>query len=574
MTLPTFARYPYATHEDSRGESMTHTPKGLATVALLKTRLDQGHDHLSLFEPLILDALLRLPAQDFVAPDVKVVVHERTGILLPANAIQTLLGRCTKRGLLQRQGGRFFRTPLAVPDPQLDSTRAAFQAEQAALGRAFKEYATAAGVDLQTPENALTTVATFVSDNKVHLILEDALDDSPLERSSMDRKLTRLVARFIMERCLRSAELRPALEALTEGIVLQDTLLLRDIPEAAQRFQDLVVVFDTLILFAALDLAGVANGIAAKEGLTLLRETGARTVAFRQTVDEMRRILAVYEQHLATTEGRLTLYPTPLTQHVLTAKLSPADIRVISATLENRLAKAGITVRDIPPHNPRFTLDEAALAQCLVDTKNPSTDTPRIRHDVDCVAGVLTLRGGRTSTTLERSVAIFCSSTGQVIRNVQQWYSAQQEQGIPPILHQAALTSIAWLKKPAAAPNVKLSELAALCVAAMRPTRDTWKKLVETLRRLRTDGAISDDETAAIVASELTEPLLARLDDEFEPDSDSIQEAVERVRESYRQQASLAADEAVGKAQADALLAQQAASAAMSRRLLKVSGGH
>jgi len=369
-----------------------------------------------------------------------------------------------------------------------------------------------------------------------------------------------------MERCLRSAELRPALEALTEGIVLQDTLLLRDIPEAAQRFQDLVVVFDTLILFAALDLAGVANGIAAKEGLTLLRETGARTVAFRQTVDEMRRILAVYEQHLATTEGRLTLYPTPLTQHVLTAKLSPADIRVISATLENRLAKAGITVRDIPPHNPRFTLDEAALAQCLVDTKNPSTDTPRIRHDVDCVAGVLTLRGGRTSTTLERSVAIFCSSTGQVIRNVQQWYSAQQEQGIPPILHQAALTSIAWLKKPAAAPNVKLSELAALCVAAMRPTRDTWKKLVETLRRLRTDGAISDDETAAIVASELTEPLLARLDDEFEPDSDSIQEAVERVRESYRQQASLAADEAVGKAQADALLAQQAASAAISRR--------
>ncbi len=551
---------------------MTHTPKGLATVALLKTRLDEGHDHLALFEPLILDALLRLPAQDFVAPDVEVIVHERTGVLLPANAIQTLLGRCARRKLVERRGGRFFRTSVPFTDPRLDDARATHLGQQAALGQAFLEYAAERGLQLRGADEALAALATFVSDNKVHLILEDALSDSPLERSSLDRKLTRLVARFIAERCLQSPEMRPPLEALTEGILLQDVLLLRDIPEAVERFKDLMVFLDTRILFAAIDLAGVANGVAAKEGLTLLREAGARTMAFSRTIGEMRSILAVFEEHLGTTEGRLTLHPTPLAHHVLTARLSPADIRVISATLENRLSKVGVSIRDFPPHDPRFTLDEAALAKALVDGRKPDTESPRIRHDVDCVAAVLTLRAGRTALAIERSVAIFCSSTGLVVRNVQQWFSTQHEQGVPPIVHQAALTSIAWLKKPAAAPGIKMSELAALCAAAMRPTRETWKKFVDTLRRLRAEGAITDDETAAVVVSELTEPLLARLDDEFEPDADSMQEAVERVREAYRREASGAAQEAVSKALADVGLAQRAASSAIARHNQLVAG--
>jgi len=544
---------------------MTHAPKGLATVALLKTRLDEGHDHLGLFEPLILDALLNLTTQDFVAADIKALLNERSGVLLPTGAIQTLLGRCKRQGLLQRAGGRYFRTSQAVLDPGIDAARGAIQKQQAALGREFAVYAAAAGIELDSAEAALEALATFVSDNKVHLILNEAVPDSPLERSSLRRKLTRVIARFITDCCLRSPELRTALQALTEGILLHDTLLLSDIPKAAERFQNLLVVFDTPVLFSAIDLHGVANGIAAKEGLALLREAGARTVAFDRTVAEMRKILSVYEGYLRTTEGRLNLRPTPLAHHALTARLSPADFREISATLEKRLAKVGVSIQAVPPHNRNYTLNENALAQCLADPDRPDTEVARVRHDVDSIAGVLTLRAGRTATSIERSRAILCTSSGRVVRNVQQWFFAEGEQGVPPIVHQAALTSIAWLKKPAAAPNLKMHELAALCAAAMRPTRATWAKFVDALRRLRTEGNITDDETAAIVASELTEPLLARLDDDFEPDSDSIGEAIERVREGYRRESSVAAEEAVRRAQAEAGLAQRAATEAIAR---------
>ena len=37
---------------------MTETPKGLATLALLKTRFDEGRDHLELLEPFVADAVV------------------------------------------------------------------------------------------------------------------------------------------------------------------------------------------------------------------------------------------------------------------------------------------------------------------------------------------------------------------------------------------------------------------------------------------------------------------------------------------------------------------------------------
>ena len=543
---------------------MPETPKGLATVAFLKTRLDEGHDHVGMFEPLVHDALHGLTAQDFLADDVQMQLRNRSNILLPRAAVSTLLRRLTKRGLLVRKGGRFFRT--TQPIPKLDFAQAVerISVEQRALGAALVHYAADKGCDLGSEESALEALATFVSDNKVHLVLDEAFRDSPLDRSSSPRKIVRLIARFVTERCLGPSEHHPAFKALIEGIILYDTVLLTELPRAAERFHALTVILDTPVLFSALGLHGTANSLAANEGIAMLREVGARTIAFRATIHEMRGILSAYEERVATTEGRLNLRPTPLAHHVLSSRLSSADLRIISATLEGRVQDAGVRIRDLPPRHSRYTLGEQELATKLLDQGQEDTTQPRIRHDVDCIAGVLTLRAGRTSTAIERAGAIFCTSSGRVVRNVQSWFADEGQDGIPPIIHQEALTSIAWLKTPGTSP-LKIHELAAVCAAAMRPTSQTWTKFVDTLRRLRSEGSITDDETAAIVVSELTEPLLAHLDDDGDADADSVTEAVERIRDGYRNEASLAADEVMRQAKVEVAMAERAANEAVAR---------
>ena len=542
---------------------MPDTPKGLATVAFLKTRLDEGHDHIGMFEPLVYHALHHLAAQDFVANDIQTQVSRGSSIRLPRAAISTLLRRLTKRGFLVRTGGRYFRTPKLLPSTDFDQVHQRISDSQQALGAALVEYANHNNFSFDSPASALEALANFVSDNKVHLVLDQRFRDSPLDRS-VSRKLIRLLARFVTERCLQLSQNHSAFQTLIEGIILYDTVLLTELPRAAERFHDLTVVLDSPILFSAIGLYGTANGLAATEGITMLRESGARTVAFRPTVHEMRGILAVYEQRVATTEGRLRLRPGPLSHYVLTSRLSPADLRVISATLEGRVQDVGVKIRDVPPRQHRYTLGERELAAKLLDDDQDDTTQPRIRHDVDCIAGVLTLRAGRTSTSVERAGAIFCTSSGRVIRSVQEWFSAEGQEGIPPIIHQEALTSIAWLKAPAAS-RLKVHELAAVCAAAMRPTTQTWAKFVDTLRGLRSEGTITDDETVAIVVSELTEPLLARLDDDGDPDSDSIGEVVARVLDGYRSEASHAADTVRSLAQAEVAMARRAASEASAK---------
>ena len=546
---------------------MTTDPRGLATLALLKTRFDEGKDHLGLFEPFVADAAHSLSANDFLAADVRGVIQERSGLLVPIDTVQTLLGRLAKGNYLKREGGRYFKTTRSLAELAFQDAKATAQRDQEALGVAFRSFAQEAGVSLVSAEEALLALVAFIADNKVPLVLAEPLVDSPLDRSSLPRKLTRVVARFISQRCVDHPTLRPVLDGLLEGLILRDCLMLEDLADLGQRFQKLIVVVDTGILLAVMDLHGVATGIAAREGLNLLRDTGATTIALDRTLAEIRRILLVYEHKLATAEGRLTLYQTDLSRHVLANQLTPADIRTISATLEQRLARVGVSVREAPKHDRRYTLDEETLAASLTDKNDNDPDKPRIRHDVDCVAGVLTLRAGKSAPTLERSRAVFCTTAGRVIRNVQQWYTTQGEGGVHPIVHQLALTNIAWLKGPAAARGLKTYELVAACSAALRPRRSTWDKFMANLKKLRQDGFLSDDETVAVVASELTEPLLAQLDDDLEPDSDTIQETIERVRTAYRAEAEKAALQAISAAQAESVMARQVAAAAVQHNV-------
>ena len=546
---------------------MPETPKGLATVAFLKTRLDEGHDHIGMFEPLVYDALHGLTDQDFLARDVKKQILNRSNIQLPRATVSTLLRRLTRRGFLVRKGGRFFRTTNPIPRSDFDQAVERISAEQRALGAALVHYAADNGRGFGSEESALEALATFVSDNKVDLVLDEAFRDSPLDRSSESRKIVRLIARFVTEQCLDPLQHHhPAFKALVEGIILSDTALLTDLDKAAERFHALTVVLDTPVVFSALGFQGTANSLAAKEGIALLSKAGARTIVFMATVHEMRGILAIYEERVATTKGRLSLRSTPLSHHVLSSRLSSADLRIISATLEERVQGAGVKIRDLPPRQSRYTLGERELAKKLLDQDEEDTNRPRIRHDVDCIAGVLTLRAGRTSTSIERAGAIFCTSSGRVVKNVQNWFADETrgQGGIPPIIHQEALTSIAWFKTPGTS-SLKIHELAAVCAAAMRPTSQTWTKFVDSLRRLRSDGSITDDEIAAIVVSELTEPLLARLDDDGDADADSITEAIERIRETYRNEATRAADGVRQQAKGEVAMAEQVANEARAR---------
>jgi hypothetical protein len=508
-------------------------PRGLATLALLKARYDEGKDHLSLFEPFVNDAAAVLNAEAFPASEVRDTIQRIHGLTLPVDTVQTVLGRLVRKGLLRREGGRYFKEGGFRPPVGLAADIQTIESQQRELAAALSNFARTAGQPFLDEAEALSELLAFIAAYDVPLLLSNPqpltlpADDAPPSRRS------RMIARFIQQECLASPLLAEALSRLLEGYVLQNLLFLKDIVSVDQQFLNVLLLLDAPIAFALLDLTGSSSALAAKEGLQLLKATGVNPQILDKTVDEMKRVLAVHEHHLGTAQGRLLLHQTELTRCFISNRWTPSDVRSLSASLELRLERLGVVVRPSPKRDRRFTLDEVALSRLLSRDGKESSE-PRVVHDIDCVAAVLMARNGTTANAVERCRALFSTTSGLVVRNVQRWYREQGQRGIPPIMHQVALTNIAWLKKPAAAGRLKLHELAALCGAMIRPSRRTWTAFLDNIRRLQDEGVLTTDEAVAIVASELTEPLLSTIDDDHDPDADSLTEVVERVRASYR----------------------------------------
>src|SRR5207247_8588738 len=176
---------------------------------------------------------------------------------------------------------------------------------------------------------------------------------------------------------------------------------------------------------------------------------------------ERTRRFAHHPAALGPARGRDSRRPTAATRHFLTERYAASDARQARALVEKQLAQLGIEVRQVPTHDRRFTRDEPDLIKRLKTPGCPETDPiePRVQHDVDCVAAVLTLRGARTPDSLDHARAIFATTSAGVVQTVNEWWRASGEVGLSPIIHYIVLSNAAWLKKPGAATDLKLREL-------------------------------------------------------------------------------------------------------------------
>lgn len=519
----------------------TEAARGLATVALLKVNFDAGGDHIGMFEPFVVDTLCSTSVDGVTADELRGALNGRHRLALPLNTLRTLLGRLTKRGLLRRDGGRYFRTAKTPYASDLLARVAEVEDRQRRLGEELVAAGGNWGVDIGTPEEALALVLTFLEAFHVAVALDDKERFRPLggdgldAHRSLDEK-SRVTARFIYENLVDHTSLADIIQEMLEGFVLQNALLLKDISTAGRRFQSLYVYFDSQILFRALGHTGSAAEIATLEFISLLRDTGATLNIFEPTLREMRAILHVYEEKLGTARGRASLYPTDMTRHFLRAGATPSDVRQQSALLAHTLTQLGFNIREVPKHEARYTLDEQKLGKLLGEGRG-NERSHRVLHDVDCVAGVLTSRRGSVSDSWDTARAVFVSSNSATIDSVVAWYGDEEGKGLPPIVHYLYLSNLAWLKKPASAAKLKVNELVALCAAALRPSRAGWNRFLDHLRKLEASGALASDEVTAILANGLTDSILFDAAVDEDSDAASLNEVVERVKETYRQEA-------------------------------------
>lgn len=509
---------------------------GLVTVAFLKAQLDSGSDLLGMFIPLAEDALRRIPTNSFTAAEIQVEISSAHGLVVPLPTLITLLRRAISSRLVRREAGRYWKTgEIRAAGRDLAADKAQIEIGQARLAEALQEHARRRGIQLETSEAALEALMAFVSEQHVAMLLQKP--PTTPEQASTDGNRRGMIAEFVRDVVAPDKALASVLSTLLEGLVLYNAAFQLNINPAAKTFKNLTVVLDSVLVRQAIGYEGTAAQTLMLETIEVLRGANVSCIVFDKTVDEIQRILRMYESHLGTSGGRRTLHGVPMARHFLTMKYSPADVRQLSALLDVEVHKAGIRILPLPKRVAEFTSNESALAQRLARPESQDAQEPRVLHDVDCVAGVLVMRRGHVSHSIEDAGAVFATTSPLVIQNTGLWWREDERgSGIEPIVHIRAIANLAWLKRPRLTQDFKLRELFALCAAAMKPSPATWDRFLRHLRVLELDNRLSSDEVTAIVVSSLSDDLLrnAELDDDGKDlDAATLDEIVERVKASY-----------------------------------------
>ena len=503
--------------------------RGLATIAFLKAQFDAGKDHLEMFQPFIVEAIRNYEVDDIDVPGVQAAVRESTGLRIPAEIVKTLLSRARKKGLLIRHGGRFIRKSRGSEDSALAARMREFGSTQANLAAELRQFAARRGGVISSDDDALAALTRFLDANHIGVVLGQRID---VEASRDVARMDQIVAAFVSSVIETGGPHRNALDGIVKGLIVQNALLLRDVPMAGRHLQGLTVFVDTGVLLRALGYGGETEEQAATEALTLIRAAGARLYAFERTVNEVEGILKVYEKNLGSSSGIKSLRPSPLTRHFLGTRATPADIRQEALLLKKNLQTLGIAIREFPKHIPDYTEDEPELARALQDpNRDEDQFDSRVWHDVQAIAAVLTLRAGAYPKRMATAGYIFASGSVSTVESALRWYHESHPGGIEPIVHFRSVTNAAWFLRPANASDVPMHELVAVCAGILQPSQEVWARFVRGLEALVESGELTDDESIVILANGLTQIEPGELESEGDDEADTVREIVERVRE-------------------------------------------
>ncbi len=513
-------------------------PSGIVTVAFLKAQLDEGSDQLGIFMPLVLDTIA-LQADTFTTTDIQEALAKHHGLAMPQQTIATLLRRATHKKYIERAMGRYQRNPShPIPRSNVAAEKESIQLAQERLGEALRDHAARRQLPIASTVTALDMLFRFLEEEQIALLLgtppatTGVADTTPRERG--------VVAEFIRDAIRDDVAMRAVLRDILEGLVLYHAAFLPDLSTQTRNFKNLQVAFDSVLVRQALGYEGSALRTLLRETVDVLKAGGVKCLVFDKTVHEIHRILSMYEERLATETGRRSLRPVPMARHFLTQRYSPGDVRQMAALLAREITAVGFQIQQTPRRVPEYTASEPALAKRLADPRTKDELEPRVQHDVDCVAAILTLRRGHQPASIEEAGAVFATSSPLVIQNTRLWYYEDEHAtGLEPIVHIRALSNLAWLKKPAFSTSLKERELVALCTAALRPRQETWQRFLRHLESLEKSKRLSSDEVTAIIISAMSDRLLREAEEGDPSDIDAVtlDEIVDRVKDSYAAEA-------------------------------------
>ena len=468
----------------------------IPSLAILKVNSEIGRDYIDSFVPFVAEVLRTAPQAEVSVPEVQSAINSSFGLTVPQGALSTILRRAAKRGYVERAQGIYRRKDDALATLNFSDVRDSVLRQYEGLIRKLLEYSgTRFGVEW-TPEQADAAILAYLEKGSC-AVLASMAERQLVQPAKQDVPYADfVVSSFVADMHKADHDGFTFLETIVKGSMLANVLLFPDLGGVQSRFGQVDVYFDTGFVLEALGLAGDTKQVARRELIDLLYEQNARLRVFEHTVDEVRGVLDAAAAALRSPTGLRRAHGSTI-QYLVDSRYTAGDVELIIARLEKSLHALHIEVKPKPAYKLPLGIDEERLEAILQEEVRYQRPEAR-RYDVDSVAAVHRLRRGQPQARLESCVALFVTTNSALMRGSGRFF---REQGdgyhdylVPHLMLDRVLTTIVWLKKPLAAPDLPRKCIIADCYAAMNPSDRLWRRYLEEVDRLEKDGTLSEDD--------------------------------------------------------------------------------
>lgn len=493
---------------------------------LLAQRIEANKDPLSVFESLALAVIVRN-----TAPLKKEVIRDKLqdtflGIGMPLDVLETVLKRLQREGKINFYEGSWKLINESLKKFDLYEDQKQVEKEVDSLISSISEYIQEKTGKKWDQERVETALIALMSHCKL-----DFEEIPKFEDITADNDDIRTVALFVKQTKDEQCQKWKSFVSVTEGLLIQNAVFLK-IDIIKSHFIKTRLYFDTNVILSLRGAHGNQYQLAAEEMLSLLLQYQGKPYVRVETLNEVKRILRYRANCLrkppsedfdSTTkllrrEGIATrnfeLWERVLEDWLEKTKKIHIDRKLPNEKLvhlpfpeepiREDLLKARKERKDL--HFDESV--ELSTDKTTDKTTDETTDEQVIKHKINLLRTIYTLRKKSIPTKLEKSVAILITEDPCLSKLANSMHKESKINGFIPVLRKYQFTSILWLKDPfrnSEAPKLLLSSLVKISVRLSEEERRNWRKEVE---RTLNAGEITEEEVNALYSSAAIDAVL------------------------------------------------------------------
>lgn len=511
----------------------------IASLAILKVNSDHGADYIDNFVPFVGECLRKATADEVSLGDLQVQMKSEFGLEVPQAALRSVLDRAVRAGFATREHRLYRRNKAALDASGFESSRQRALREVTALVDGLRSHSMTLLPEPWTTEAAETALLHYLASRGTSL-LASASERIPIALpSGVTPNAEYVIASFLDHIQVADPVGFEYLSTAVKGSVLASVLYFEDFGSIGRHFEPLALYLDTVVLVQALGLMGPEFMAPSTEMMNLATDLGATLNCFQDTVSEVDGILTFASRYVRS--GRPHDIPIwGATEYLVNTGKSASDIELIAAHLADDLANLGINIRPRPKHEIALTLDELAFGKFLRDSIRYRAPEP-LQHDLDAITSIHRLRRGEALPKIEGARALFVTTNTSLARATNKFF--RTEYGVPvfaPLCMPAhQFGTLAWLKKPQAAPDLITKFIISDAIAALNPPEGLWREYVREISKLEQAGNISSDDCELLRYSPAAKAALmgVTVGGSRAYLEGSVPEILERVRAAERREA-------------------------------------